>query len=437
MNTDKKIFFGWYVVAASTVGLILGLSTFIGISFGLFLKPLSASFGWSRTEISFALTLSTFAVIALAPFVGRLIDRFGVRRMLLPSIGAFGLSVCGLYLLTGSIYHFYAMFLLISVAGVITLPTSYTRVILNWFDRKRGIALGIALSGVGIGAVIMPPAIQYLISHWGWREAYLAIGLAALLISLPTMIWLLRERPEDMCLHADGGISLQVDVDKSQTESKGGLSLRESLSQRTFWLLVIIFLLMGIATIGTSAHLMPLLTDRGIPGLRAAAMISILGIALIVGRVVCGWLVDRFFAPYVASGFLGGAALGLFILATGAQGPLAIAALVLFGLGFGAEFDLMSYLVSRYLGLLAYGQIYGIVYAVFCAGAGAGPLIMGHYYDISESYTTGLYLFTACAVAAGLLALLFGPYRLFNLETAVGRGVCGKSERESQDTARR
>ena len=337
------------------------------------------------------------------------------RRLLLPGIIAFGLAVCSLYFLTASLVHFYATFALIALLGVITLPASYTRVILNWFDRKRGLALGIALSGVGIGAVIMPPAIQYMIANWGWREAYLVIGLAAIVISLPVMAWLLRERPSDMHLEVDGGRQ-GAEAGSPVASSRAGLSLRESISERTFWLLVIVFLLMGLATIGTAAHLMALLTDRGVPATQAAATISLLGIALIVGRVFCGYLIDRFFAPYVAFVFLGGAAIGLAILAGGAEGPMALVAVALLGLGFGAEFDLMSYLISRYLGLESYGQLYGIIYAVFSVGAGVGPLIMGRVYDVSGSYTMGLYLFTACGVAASLLVLFLGPYRSFPAE---------------------
>ncbi len=412
-SNGQPIFFGWYVVAASAVGLVFGLSTFLGISFGLFLKPLSEAFGWSRAQVSFALTISTVIIIGLAPVAGRMIDKFGVRRLLIPSIVAFGLVVCTMSLLTSSIYHFYAMFVLVAVVGLITLPTSYTRVILNWFDSKRGIALGIALSGVGIGAVIMPPGLQFLISTWGWRVAYLAVGLAALLISVPIIRTLLRERPEEMGLLPDGEENTQQ-VSARANALPPGLSLRESARQNSFWLLVAVFFLMGIATIGTTVHLMALLTDRGVSPASAATTISALGLSMIFGRIVGGFLLDRFFAPFVAFAFLCGTSLGLLILAGGASGQWVLLAIVLLGLGFGAEFDLMSYLVSRYLGLRAYGQIYGIIYSAFAIGAGIGPLVMGRFFDLTNSYTAGLNIFTGIGVSAAILVLFLGPYRRFN-----------------------
>lgn len=409
----QPVFFGWYVVAASAVGLIFGLSTFLGISFGFFLKPLSETFGWSRAEVSFGLTISTLIIIGLAPVAGRMIDKYGVKRLLMTSIVAFGLTVCAMSLLTASIYHFYAMFALVAVLGLITLPTSYTRVILNWFDAKRGIALGVALSGVGIGAVVMPPMLQFLISTWGWRVAYVGVGLAALLISLPVIQMLLRERPEDMGLLPDGGHQAQH-LSTGANPEPPGLSLGEAARQRAFWLLVVVFFLMGIATIGTTVHLMALLTDRGLSPASAATTISVLGLSMIFGRVVGGLLLDRFFAPFVAFVFLIGTAAGLLILAGGAPGQWVLLAIVLLGLGFGAEFDLMSYLVSRYLGLRAYGQIYGFIYAAFAIGAGIGPVVMGRFYDLTNSYTTGLNTFTGIGVTAAVLILFLGPYRIFS-----------------------
>lgn len=411
MTTSARLFFGWYVVAASTVGLVFGLSTFIGIGFGLFLKPLSEAFGWSRAEVSFALTLVTLVIIIFAPLVGQLIDRIGVRRLLLPSIVAFALAVSSLALLTASIFHFYAMFILIALLGLITLPASYTRVILNWFDTRRGLALGIALSGVGFGAVLIPPALQWLISSHGWRSAYFVMGVLILLICFPVVYKWLKEHPSDLGLEVDGRLSENTGQIQNTSSQVEGLLLRESLKCRAFWLLAILFLLMGVATIGTSAHLMALMTDRGISPAQAAVTMSFLGASLIAGRIVCGYLVDRYFAPYVAFAFLAAATAGLLVLSANVGGAAVVIAVALLGLGFGAEFDLMSYFISRYLGLRAYAQLYGFVYAAFSMGAGFGPLLMGWLYDRHGSYSLGLMIFAGFSALATLLLLFLGPYR--------------------------
>jgi len=305
--------------------------------------------------------------------------------------------------LSQSIWHFYFMYMLLAFAGLGTLPVAYTRAILNWFDEKRGVALGVALSGVGLGAIIMPPAIQSLIVNVGWQNAYLVLGFAVLLVSFPIAYFFFVERPEPNTQMERAALPIE----------ELGMDVKEALHDRVFWILVAAFILLGEMSVGTVAHLLALLTDRGVEVSDAAGLISVLGVTLILGRVVCGYLVDRYFAPTVAFGFLFCSSVGIALLAFGSGPWLTVLAIGLLGLGLGAEFDLMAYLISRYMGFRAYGQLFGYLYAAFSVGAGTGPLLMGWIYDKNGSYTDGLFFFSCCALVAALLIRTLGPYRDF------------------------
>ncbi|HLF32171.1 MAG TPA: MFS transporter [Xanthomonadales bacterium] len=410
-HQTRPFFFGWWVVFAACVGMLFGsYSTFIGVTFALFVKPLEAAFGWSRTDISLALTLCTLVVVVLAPVVGNLIDRVGARRVLLISMGLLGFGMAGLSQLTGAIWQYYGLYIFIGVVGVGTIPTTFSRTLLNWFDCKRGLALGIALSGIGVAGIILPPLVQHLISALGWRETYLVIGTAALLLAWPVAFFLFRDHPSSMGLLPDGVEDDRLNV-RPVLHSEPGLPFSEAARAREFWVILATIFFMGLGGTGVLIHFAALMTDRGMTPAAAALGFSMLGLAIILGRVACGYLVDKFFAPRIAVCFLLGPAMGVAMLALDSGTSSIYLAAVLIGLGLGAEFDLLSFLISRYLGLRAYGKVYGLMYSSFSVGAGIGPLLMGQSYDRLGAYTFGLWcLFTAICVAVIMVSRL-GPYR--------------------------
>lgn len=401
------VFFGWFVAGGSLLGLVFGFSSFMAIAFSLFITSLQGEFGWSRTEISFGSTIVNTLVIALSFGAGALIDRFGVRRVMLVSATAFGLLICSMAMLTGSLFHYYMLYVLVPIAGIGLYPISYSRLMLNWFDRHRGLALGIALSGVGLAGIIVPMILQSIIGGLGWRAAYLAFGLAVLLITLPLTIFVLRERPEDMGLAPDGDPPV-AHTGQAAAKYYAGNTLTEAARQRTFWQLLVAFALLGAISMGTLMHLAPLVTDRGMD---PRGVMAVYGAAAIIGRIACGLLVDRFFAPFVAVGFMVLLTSGIGLFAAGFDGSLLYLAAFLFGLALGSEFDLMSFMVSRYQGLASYGKIYGAVYAVFSAGAAIGPLALGWSYDALGGYERVLTLFIGGMVVAIALLATLGPYR--------------------------
>jgi MFS family permease len=397
------------VLAVATIGLALGFSNVGVVAFGLFIIPLSEQFGWGRGEISIAVLVMNYTLVLAAPCVGFLTDRLGVRKVLLPSIVLFAFGIGALAYLDDNIVHFYLMYLLITILGIGTIPASYTKVVVAWFDRRRGLAVGIAMAGVGLGAVVIPPYVQYLIGAFGWQAGYLGLAVLVLAVCLPTVYLFLVERPGDVGQFPDGATS-EAHADQQRAQGFVGFTFRLCLRKRAFWLMMPSFVLLGFATSGVLHHLVPLLRDRGVSADLAALGASVLGLALIFGRIVCGLLLDRYFAPRVVVVFLIFPAVGLAMLSGGVTGAWAFTALVLVGLGVGAELDFMSYLTSRYLGQVAYGSAYGWLYAAFAIGAGVGPVVMGYTYEIRGDYDAALSMLCAATVLAILPFARLGPY---------------------------
>nr|WP_225937712.1 MFS transporter [Myxococcus sp. RHSTA-1-4] len=376
---------------------MLGYSTYISYVFGVFVRPLGAEFGWSRPQIAFALTLCNWFVVALSPLAGFMLDRVGPRRMLLPSVLGLAGMLFALALQPGSLPVFYALHLGLALAALGTLPAVYTRAIVGWFDERRGIALGVALAGVGLGGILLPPALQAAIGSLGWRGAYTALGVAMLVLVLPAALRFFDDRASAPAVKA------------APVPSHGVANLREAARTRTFWLLIAIFVLLGTMTLGVSASLVPILTDSGLTPQAAAAMASSLGVGVLVGRIASGLLIDRLPARLVALVCMLASSAGLAGLASGGAGAVIAVCLFLTGFGIGAEFDFMSWFVSRYLGLRAYGRIYGWTYAAFQLGCGMGPLLMALGRERLGGYGPGLMGLSAAAALAGLMFLAFPP----------------------------
>ena len=338
-----------------------------------------------------------------------LVDKQGVRRVLLPSVVMLGVVVSSAYFLTANLWHFYLIWFGIAFLGAGTSPLSYSRVIIKWFDRRRGLALGISLAGVGIGSAVLPQVSQGISTVYGWRESYLVLGAIVLIISLPILWLLIRDDPRAMGLEPDGLNSGKQDETRT-LDVVAGYTAGESIRQVPFWLMIGLFAMIGLITSAIIAHLIPLMTDRGASPARAAMAQSLLGISVIVGRVVAGYLMDRFFAPRVALAFLLGPLVGLTLLALGAAGLPAFVAGVLVGLATGAEFDVMSYLTSRYFGVRNYGLIYGWFFAVFQFGAAVGPVLMGYTFDATGDYVNALWILVGATALASILVASVGPY---------------------------
>lgn len=406
-TSSSKVFYGWWNVLACFVGLSLSYAMFTVFAFGTFVGPLEAEFGWQRGPMSLALTIANIAVVVASPLMGSIVDRIGVRKVMLVSLILMGICVGSMSRLNGNIGYYYLMHLLIPVLGAGTLPLTYSRVIISWFAKKRGLALGISLAGFGVGATLIPTLAQFIIEHWGWREAYLVFAALILFVSLPLSVFLLRDTPSEMGLNVDGdelessvaeNSSIQIDINE-------GLSSAEAMRTGSYWLVFWSFLLVGVGITSVLAHLVPMLIGRGVDPAMAALCMSSLGIGLIFGRILAGYLMDHFFAPHVAAVFLVGLLVGIAILATGAAGPIVFLAAILVGLATGSEISEIAYIVSRYFGQKAFGLIYGTMFAAFQIGSAAGAYAMGRYFDLAGNYLNALW-FGGLLVAIGIVLML-------------------------------
>jgi MFS family permease len=402
----RSLFYGWWVVFACAVGLFLGPPVSV-FSFPVFLKPLMQDFHAGRAAVSLGFTLNLMVVAVSAPFVGWLIDRYGSRRVILWATATFSLILLLNKGFSANIRQFYFFCVALGLVGNGVGPIPYGSVVSHWFDRRRGLALGLMMIGIGSGAMIMPSFAQQLIARFGWRTAYAILGGAVLLVAIPVLLAFLKEKPQDLGLLPDGAPPRNSTAESEAAAQ--GLSAHDAWHSGAFWIMVCAFFLVSASTQGCVIHLAAMLGDRGITARTAALGSSLVGAALLLGRVGTGYLLDRLFAPRIAAVFFGGASLGIGLLWLGTT-PVAFAGSFLVGLGLGAEVDLIAYLISRYFGLRAFGKIYSSAFAAFALAGALGPLIMGAGFDLTGSYRVPLIAFLAATMIAVVLMTRLGPY---------------------------
>jgi MFS family permease len=386
---------GWRVVLASSTGVFVGFGSLVVYTFGIFLKPLAAEFSWSREGVSAAFGLAAMMVAVASPLLGYLFDRHRPLRVILPALTVYGIAFASLSLLTPHLWHLYATFVVLGIVGNGTAQMAYSRAISTWFEERRGLAFAVLMSGSAIGAMVWPPTAQKLEQLLGWRSAALTLGLLILVIGIPTVTVFVRERP---------GTVPGRDV------LAPGASLRDGLGSRVFWILVVVLFVSSIAQNGAITHMSALLTDRGVSASGGAIALSAMGGASLLGRLVTGWLLDRFFAGRVSFVLLAIAALGAFVLSGANSLPLGVLSAVLIGFGMGGEADVTPYLLSRYFGLRSFTTLYGLTWTAYAIAGAIGPMIMGKAFDATGSYEALLVTLAIGTFSVGALMLRIPAY---------------------------
>ena len=389
---------GIAATGAASIGLVFGPSTMLVFSFGVFIAPLSAAFGWTRPAIAFGSTVIALTIMLVAPLQGWLVDRFGGRRVVLTSIPLFA---AGLFLMSrmgGDIRVFYLLCGLLPVLGLGLWPTSYLRVVSGWFDRRLGMAIGIANGGIGIGAALVPVLATSVMGRSGWQDAYLGLALAALLVTWPLNWLFLRE---------------SVAPAASRTSAAApGMAFRDILRTHSYRLLLAGFFLSGVISVGLIVNQVPLLIDGGISPERAAAAQATFGIALLITRFLTGVLLDRVPAPLLMGAVCIGGLAACLMYASGVNDLSLVVCPILIAGVIGAEFDVLSYITKKYYGIASFGRAYGVVYSVFQLGAALGatalPLSRLHL----GSYAPGLLAYAVILAAAATCFLLLRPASL-------------------------
>jgi MFS family permease len=399
----------WWVVFGSILGLTVGSGPITLFTFGVLLKPITAEFGWKRATVASATTVAQTLSAIATPFVGKLIDRWGIRRVTLPFIAAFAVSTAAVSRTSASPMVFVLIYGLSGLASSGQGVVGYAKAISAWFEARRGLALGIAMAGIGIGSAVIPQLTQVVIDRYGWRDAYVFLGLITFCLAFPAVALFVR-MPDKV----PAGEQDTLRVGSAQDAAGNlvpGMTAREAVTGSfRLWFIGIAVFLVALSVNGTIAHIFPILTDRGVTKHLAALALSISGLSLIGGRILSGYLLDRLFAPYVAASFFLVPLLGILLLASKWAGSTPLFGAACLGLSIGAEIDIMAFLVGRYFGLRTFGEIYGYLVGLFIFGSGLGPLLMGICFDRTGSYDLAFRVSVVALAVASILISRLGPY---------------------------
>ncbi|CAB3808375.1 hypothetical protein LMG28688_06744 [Paraburkholderia caffeinitolerans] len=386
------------LVFGAALGMFAGLTSYHAAA-GLFIREVATEFGWGRSVASMSYSASILGLTVGGPLVGILMDRFGIRRVLTVLGVGYGVALACMSQQNGSTVMWVGLSALVGIFGASVSVVGYLVVLPQWFDRRLGTALALAMCGLGLGTMVVPQFVQYLISTSGWRTAYVVLGGASIPLTLVACA-MIRERGN---APARGNATSRPAID--------GVPLAEALRSYRFWAIWFVFLIGSSCTLALVPQLPAMFADRGFDAIDAARGASMLGVGLLAGRLLTGVLLDRVHASVVTIVFFVAGAAGLWLLrfAHDLEGLLLAAALV--GVTIGAEGDLISYLVRSYFGLRSFGTLYGLAYSGYGLGAVIGPLTTGTWFDHFVSYDGPLRLMPVLLLAACGLTLTFGRYR--------------------------
>ncbi|MGA3127292.1 MAG: MFS transporter [Candidatus Korobacteraceae bacterium] len=393
----------WWVVIAAILGLIVGSGPIEVYATGVFIKPLSQGLHVGRGVITSAMGLANISTAIMAVVSGRLMDKYGVRPVLLPLLVWFAVVIsCFSLLPAGAVGLLMLIFAMEGIGGQTPMP--YAKMITARFDEKRGLALGLTLAGSGIGLIAIPQIARYLLQHWGWRTGYVGIGIAVIVLAVIPVSLCFGETPEMKAAR------LNRKKGEEQRELPG-LDFSQVARMPRFWMLVVAFYFANMAINGSLIHVVPMLTDRGIPLSVAVTFMSGAGIAMMVGRVISGYLLDYIFAAYIVIFFLLCPMVGISILGFHVLPVSPAVGVVLLGMGIGSEVDLVAYLVSRYYGVKSFGLFYGIMMGTAAFANASGNNLMGWCYQLTHSYHNALLVMEVMLVIAAVIQATMGPYR--------------------------
>ncbi|MGB2826829.1 MAG: MFS transporter [Dehalococcoidales bacterium] len=393
-----RYFYGYNIVASGFGIQAIGIGTFV--AFGVFFKPLLADFGWSRATLSGAQSMALIIAGILGILVGRLNDRVGPRIVMTVAGFFFGL---GLILMSGldsvwQLYLFYGVIVGIGLSSIDIIPLSTTA---RWFVRRRGMMTGIAKVGTGTGQFAIPLVASMLIAAYGWQTSYIIIGAVAMVL-LISVGQLLRRDPARMGLLPDGDREIQTESSKP---AETGFSMHEALRTRQFWTICLVYLATMFCLLIIMVHIVPHATDMGISSTAAAGVLAAIGGISMAGRFATGVAIDRIgnrLSMVICFILL---ILVLLWLQMARELWMFYLFAVVYGIAHGGLFTAISPIVAEYFGLRAHGALFGIVFFSSMVGGAIGPVLAGHIFDTTGSYTIAFWTCTAVGAFALLLIL--------------------------------
>ena len=351
----------WRALLGSTLGAAVGVIGLNAYTSGAFVPELVARAGYSREQLAMATLMLSAAVALVAPLMGQALDRWGPVRVIVAAVAGEAIGF-GLLAVSPSGFGWYAgLLIVLAVLGVGSTPPSFSRVVAACFDRRRGMALGLMIAGLGITAIAAPILMTKVIAASGWRGGYATLAGLVLLLG-------------------GGGVAL------IRSEGAGRLPVAPSALVEThgdwrairrplYWLVLLCFAMPALFGGGFLLHMISILRAQGFTPSQAAQVQALIGISIVIGRCLSGACMDRIFAPHVAGVAFAMSAVGTALLLSTSGLLLSCAALGI-GLTIGAELDILAYTLSRYFGVPSFGRLYSLAYSVMILAGGASPVLI-------------------------------------------------------------
>jgi MFS family permease len=385
------------ILGASVAGAVFGAGMVTMIAFAVFLQTMQAEFHTDRAGIALAVTVLRVTAALAGLAIGHAIDALGVRRVVLPLTVVSALAVAAIGLVPGNLVQLYGAFALVGLVAPGITP--YSKLLSGWFTARRGIALASFGTGIFVCAALTPQIARVLMVHFGWRHAFVALALI-IVATLPILLLFLRENPA---------------VVQAPKAAQTGVAAAEALRNRDFWTIVLALGASLFTYNGLMAHDVALFQSRGADLAAATTLASEIAIGGGVAQLLVGWALDRFDTPRVILPFAI-AALGGLLLIDLSSSPIAwtLGALTL-GVGSGGETSMTTYYVSRYFGLKQLSRIYAAIGTITALTVSFSPVLIGHLYDRSQSYGSGLH---AMELALGLAVIGFAALRPYRFTAA-------------------
>jgi MFS family permease len=391
------------VFACAFAGIFSAMSLLVG-SLPTLTTFIQADTGWSRGQIIGVLGILVMSGAFLGPILGKLIDRDGARKYII--VGHIGstLGLMSVAFTNKSIFMFYGIIAITAVLFVAANQIAYSKVLVQWFDKKLGMALGLSAAGAGVGAIFLPPLTAILAEDYGWRMTLAGYATVALLAATPVVLLFVHDRPKDAATPSGGGKAAEM------IEAMGAGGFFKTFkttwaTQPEFKLVVLLFVVLGIAHAGIVLNMVPMQVDNGLSPVVAAGAQSALGIALIIGRVFGGVLLDKFNSPRPLLVGIGAALIGIAMLGVVKDVVLVYIAACLIGFGSGIENDGIPFLTRRYFPEENFAKLSAAILSISAFSLAIGPVTVGILRDVTGSYQLACLLATIVMIFAIAITL--------------------------------
>lgn len=396
----------WKILILSLAGVAVSINAALLYGFGTLVVPLNQAFGWTKPELQACITFLFGGAVISLQLVGWFNLRYGIKRVTVVSLLLLVLGYLATTQLTPSIWSMYLAFALLPIVGMGTLAVTWTQLLSLWYERNRGLALAIGLSGTGLTAAIIPRLMTWGIEQWDWRAAFIILAILNLVVLLPlTLLWF--RLPE-----VAGNSNTATRSDHTGDDlllALPGMSFRQGMRSGKFWICNLALSLVVSSVVGMVTSTIPLLQSKGLSAADAGLIFSGFGISLIVGRMLIGYLLDRLWPPAVAAASLMMPAVGCMIYLGGTSDfQVLLMAAMLVGFGAGAEFDIAAFLVARYFGLREYGRLFGVHQGLNTVASALAPLLFAFMLSRSGDYSAMLVYCMVCCLIGPLLLLMLG-----------------------------